>query len=101
MQGMSRPIWQIMASGMDPSTATGLDTSCGDVCCSWWRDDAGLRGPDRSCHVYGDPNFGVVDLDFDAQVISLSIIAGDTGSVAMAADGALLQVQISMKTCSM
>ena len=49
--------------------------------------------------MYGDPNFGVVDLDFDAQVISLSIIAGDTGSVAMAADGALLQVQISMKTC--
>ena len=88
-----------MASGMDPSTARGLDTSCGDPCCSWWRDEAGLRGPGKACHVFGDPNFGTIDFDFDQRVISLSIVSGATGTVAVAADGGLMQVNVSMDTC--
>jgi hypothetical protein len=88
-----------MASGMDTSTASGIDTSCGDVCCTWWRDDAGLRGPNKSCHVYGDPNFGTIDFDFEKRVFTMRILAGDTGNVAMAADGSPLQVDVSMDTC--
>lgn len=88
-----------MASGMDPSTARGVDASCDAPCCSWWRDDAGLRGPEKTCHVFGDPNFGTIDLDFDERVMTLSILSGETGSVAMAADGALMRVHVSMDSC--
>jgi hypothetical protein len=49
--------------------------------------------------VYGDPNFGTIDFDFENRVFTMRIVAGDTGNVAMAADGSTLQVDVSMDTC--
>jgi hypothetical protein len=65
-----------MASGMDTPTASGIDTSCGDVCCTFWWDDAGLRDPSKSCHVYGDPNFGTIDFNFEKRVFTMRIVGG-------------------------
>lgn len=99
VQGLARPIWQIMSSGMDKSTASGLDTSCGDACCGFVKDNAGLRGKGKACHVYGKPNIGMLEFDWLRNTITLSIVAGDTGGIAIGADGAPLQVSISMETC--
>jgi hypothetical protein len=99
LQGLTRPIWQIMASGMDRSTAQGLDTYCKDSCCGFEKDNAGLRGPGRECRVFGDPNFGMIEFDWLSRIITLTVISGDNGGIAIAADGEALQTQISMDTC--
>lgn len=88
-----------MASGMDPSTATGLDTDCGQACCGYNRDNFGLRGHQGECAVFGDPNFGAVDLDWENRIIQLSILNGDGSGVAKGADGKLLTMAVDMDTC--
>lgn len=104
-QDVPRPIWQIMASGMHNSTAVGLEPcdggdADGALCCGFDRDDAGLRGPNRTCSVFGDPNFGVIDLDWIERSIRLAVLRGDGGGVARGADGTPLEATISMDTCA-
>lgn len=100
VQGLQKPIYQVMASGMDPSTAKGLGSAdCGQPCCGFHRDEAGLRGPGHACSVFGDPNFGTVDLDWQKRLIHLSIMNGDGSGVAVGADNEALEMTVDMDTC--
>lgn len=99
MQGLQKPIYQVMASGMDRSTATGLNTDCGQPCCGFDRDKDGLRGPGNTCAAFGDPNFGTVDLDWRERLIHLSIMNGNGSGVAVGAHGKPLKLTVDMDTC--
>eukprot|EP00892_Ulva_mutabilis_P008009 jgi/Ulvmu1/5580/UM023_0117.1 len=98
--GLQKPIYQVMASGMDPSTAAGLGKpACGQPCCGFQRDEAGLRGPGNTCSIFGDPNFGTIDLDWHKRRIHVSIMNGDGSGVAVGANKKELKMSIDMDTC--
>jgi hypothetical protein len=101
VQGLKRPIYQVMASGMDVSTAKGLETGCapGAQCCSWNFDHDGLRGPNKTCNIYGDPNFGIAEFDWDMRHLALSVRRGDGGGVAAGADGVPIRLTLDMDSC--
>lgn len=100
LQGLQKPIYQIMASGMHPSTAVGLD-ACdeSELCCGWNHDSDGLRGAGRACTTYGQPNFGVAEFDWEARVLHLRIMRGDGRGVAAGVDGTVIKMDISIETC--
>lgn len=97
VQGLRKPIYQVMASGMDPSTAPGLIKQ--GPCSGYIRDEAGLRGPGNQCAMFGAPNFGTVDLDWRQRLIHLSIMNGDGSGVAVGDHGKPLQMSVNMDTC--
>ena len=86
---------------MDTSTAKGLESGCGsdEACCGWNVDTDALRGANRTCSIYGDPNFGVADFDWDLRHVHLSIRRGDGGGVALGADGIPIEVTVDIDTC--
>lgn len=89
-----------MASGMHPSTASGLETGCNDTCCSFNRDEDGLRGPGKECNIYGDPNFGIAEFDWDSRRVNLRIMRGDGTGIASGADGVAIKMVVDIDTCS-
>jgi hypothetical protein len=97
MQGLQKPIYQMMASGMDVSTAKGLD-KCDDACCGFQKDVDGMRVP-GPCSVFGDPNFGLIEFDWQGKVMTLRVMNGNGSGVAIGADGAVLQLSVSLDTC--
>jgi hypothetical protein len=100
MQGLTKPIYQVMASGMDKSTAEGLQKcSVGETCCGWQKDVDGLRGPGKVCNIFGDPNFGVAEFDWSRRTVHLSIQRGDGKGVASGADGAPIEMRVNIDTC--
>ncbi|KAG1658589.1 hypothetical protein FOA52_016201 [Chlamydomonas sp. UWO 241] len=92
---LARPLWQFMASGMSPETARHSGTDCKG---SYREDLVGLR-PLGACSYYSDPNFGVVDIDWDKRTVSLKILDGSSGDVANDAGGARQEVVFSLDTC--
>ena len=57
-EGLRRPVWQLMASGMTTSTAQHSSRVCEG---SYLEDLVGLR-PLGKCSIFSDPNFGTVDV---------------------------------------
>ena len=90
-----------MASGMDASTASGLESGCldGELCCGWNNDTDGLRGRGKGCNIYGDPNFGIAAFDWHARTVHLSIQRGDGDGVALGADGVPIELTVNVDTC--
>ena len=101
MQDLQKPIWQVMASGMHETTADGLDRDCpnNETCCGWNHDVDGLRGPERSCNLYGSTNFGSADFDWSALTVKLQINRGDGKGAAKGVDGKDIQVTIGLDSC--
>eukprot|EP01023_Acetabularia_acetabulum_P008625 TRINITY_DN1375_c0_g1_i4.p1 TRINITY_DN1375_c0_g1~~TRINITY_DN1375_c0_g1_i4.p1 ORF type:complete len:583 (-),score=83.82 TRINITY_DN1375_c0_g1_i4:129-1877(-) len=87
-----RPIYQLMSSGMSKSTATGK------LCEGWKVDEIGLR-IHGNCSMYSFENFGMVDVDWDQQVVNLSI-RNLTGQIAIDRSGVAQQVSVDLKTCN-
>ena len=57
-EGLARPVWQFMSSGMTTSTAQHASSTCEG---SFLEDLVGLR-PLGKCALFSDPNFGTVDI---------------------------------------
>lgn len=100
MQDLAKPIYQVMASGMDTSTASGLQTGCNSTCCGYDRDEDGLRGPGKVCNIYGDPNFGVADFDWGRRRVTLSVRRKDGAGVAAGADGVPIRKVVDIDSCA-
>ena len=100
LQDLKKPIYQIMASGMDTSTASGLQGGCNSTCCGYNRDEDGLRGPGRVCNIHGDPNFGVADFDWQRRRVTLSVRRKDGRGVAEGADGKPIRMTIDVDSCA-
>jgi hypothetical protein len=100
VQKLKKPMYQVMASGMHPSTASGLETGCNETCCGWNRDVDGLRGPGKQCNIFGDPNFGIAEFDWEKRRVNMRIMRGDGKGIAKGADGVAIQMSVDIDTCS-
>ena len=92
---LSRPVWQVMSSGMSDSTASSVD----EPCVGTFREDlVGLR-PLGRCAFFSRTSFSLIDLDVLKRRASIKIIDGSTGKVAVSQDGIILQLDMSLDTC--
>ncbi|GAX80017.1 hypothetical protein CEUSTIGMA_g7456.t1 [Chlamydomonas eustigma] len=91
---MKKPVWQFMSSGMTSSTAQGSTTCKG----TYFEDLMGLR-PLGTCSYFSKPNFGVVDIDWDARKVILRIADAKSGETAVSTDRIQQQVSFSLDTC--
>jgi len=96
---LSRPMYQVMSSGM--SDLTAFPTNDAEHCSSYRVDEDGLR-PDGRCSLYTAPNFGMVEVDWDSNVATLSIRDAN-GQVAHPADASLpaLEYRVDLHTCEL
>lgn len=86
-----------MSSGLTTSTAR----SAGEPCRGSLQEDtlgARLLGP---CSYVPQPAFGMVEVDWAAGVMTLSIRNGSTGGVAYGVDGKLQQLRVSLADCQL
>ncbi|KAG2486941.1 hypothetical protein HYH03_014440 [Edaphochlamys debaryana] len=92
---LRKPIYQIMASGMTDSTAKHDGAPCAG---SFREDLLGLR-PLGRCSYMDGPNFGMVEVDWEAQVAHLTLRDASSGAVAVGLDGKEQHLALSLKTC--
>lgn len=90
---LNKTLYQVMASGMTNSTAHG------GACDSYRKDYVGLR-PGGPCAFSAQPNFGLVEVDWGARVVTLSIRKEIGGGVAYSQDGTALAMRVSLDTCT-
>lgn len=86
---------QIMASGLSRSTARSEGAPCEG---SWLHDIVGLR-PLGPCAYVPQPAFGLVEVDWAARRVALSIRDGGGGGVAAGKDGSRQRVVFSLDSC--
>ena len=94
-EGLPKPVWQFMSSGMTTSTAQHGGTRCEG---SFLEDLVGLR-PLGTCSYFDGPNFGTIDIDWDARKVVLTVRDGQSGLAASDRDGVLQQVSFNLDTC--
>eukprot|EP01024_Parvocaulis_polyphysoides_P016453 TRINITY_DN17317_c0_g2_i2.p1 TRINITY_DN17317_c0_g2~~TRINITY_DN17317_c0_g2_i2.p1 ORF type:complete len:222 (-),score=14.79 TRINITY_DN17317_c0_g2_i2:282-947(-) len=94
---LKQPIHQLMASGMSNSTAHGWEEGH-ELCQGWKKDEMGLR-VFGECGLYEYPNFGMVEVDWENQIVKLSI-RDSRGSVARDPSAQELVLSIDLKTCT-
>jgi alkaline phosphatase D len=86
-----------MSSGMTSSTAHHSEQPCEG---SFREDVAGLR-PLGRCAYVAQPNFGMLEVDWQAGVASLSVRDEGGGQVAVGHDGSRQEVRFSLGDCSL
>lgn len=67
---------------------------------SFREDSAGLR-PLGKCSYVPDPGFAMLEVDWGARVVSLSVRNHTTGSIAYGCDGSKQLIQFSLNGCEM
>lgn len=88
---------QVMSSGMTSSTARHSDAACEG---SFREDLVGLR-PLGRCAYMARPNFGLLEVDWQQGVVSLSVRGEEGGGVAAGHDGSRQEVRFSLGDCSL
>jgi alkaline phosphatase D len=88
---------QVMSSGMTSSTAHHSDAACEG---SFREDLVGLR-PLGSCAYMAQPNFALLEVDWQQGVVSLSVRREEGGEVAAGHDGSRQEVRFSLGDCSL
>lgn len=88
---------QAMASGMTFSTAEHKVLPCEG---SFREDLVGLR-PGGKCSYVPQPAFGILEVDWDKRVVSLSIRNHTNGDVAVGHDGTQQLILIDLDSCKM
>lgn len=83
-----------MASGLTRSTARDEGAPCG----GWLADEVGLR-PLGRCAYVPQPAFGVVEVDWRARRVELSIRDADGGGVARGRDGRPQRLVFELDGC--
>ena len=84
-----------MASGLSRSTARSEGAPCKG---SWLHDIVGLR-PLGPCAYVPQPAFGMVEVDWAARRVALSIRDAAGGGVARGKDGTAQHVEFDLDTC--
>ena len=88
---------QAMASGMTFSTAEHKVLPCEG---SFRKDLVGLR-PAGPCSYVPQPAFGMVEVDWQQRVVSLSIRNHTNGAVALGYDGSRQLMRFDLDTCKL
>jgi alkaline phosphatase D len=86
-----------MASGMTFSTAEHKILPCED---SFREDLVGLR-PGGKCSYVSQPAFGMMEVDWERRVVSLSVRNHTTGQVAHGHDGNKQLLRFDLDSCEM
>ncbi|WIA30967.1 hypothetical protein OEZ86_001015 [Tetradesmus obliquus] len=96
---LAKPVYQAMGSGMTYSTAEhkGSHVPCTN---SYREDRTGLR-PLGRCSYVSDPGFSMLEVDWQARVVSLSVRNHTNGEVAYGVDGSRQLIQFSLDTCEL
>ncbi|KAL6753601.1 hypothetical protein V8C86DRAFT_2724287 [Haematococcus lacustris] len=110
--GLQRPVYQLMSSGLTASTASGGPQACEG---SYHEDLVALRPPlpsspgagnssggggDGRCAYAPQPNFGLVEVDWEARVVRLQIRNAADGTLAVAKDGrSQMSLALSLDSC--
>jgi len=94
---LEKPIWQVMASGL--SNLTAHPTNEIAHCRDYLVDNDGQR-PGGACSIYTAPNFGMIEVDWESNVVTMSI-RDARGAVARPADASLpaLEYRMDLGTC--
>lgn len=71
---LAKPVYQVMASGLT------VDTAKPATCQGFHRDRMGLRVPGE-CDFVAGPAFGMVEVDWEQEMVSLQIRDGNEGEV--------------------
>ncbi|GMH45772.1 hypothetical protein BSKO_13735 [Bryopsis sp. KO-2023] len=95
---LTKPIYQVMSSGMTTQTAKYSTEEEG---CSSFREDlAGLR-PGGKCSMVLDPSFGMLDIDWESRIAKMQLRDHKNGKkVAKGYDGKLMELAIDIDTCN-
>lgn len=88
---------QAMASGMTFSTAEHKVLPCGN---SFREDLVGLR-PGGHCSYVPQPAFGMLEVDWEQRVVSLSLRNHTNGETAVGYDGSRQVVRFGLDSCKM
>ena len=86
-----------MSSGLTSSTAHHSEAGCEG---SFREDLVGLR-PLGRCAYVAQPNFGLLEVDWQEGVVSLSVRDEGSGGVALGQDGSRQEVRLSLEDCSL
>ncbi|KAG2450456.1 hypothetical protein HYH02_004958 [Chlamydomonas schloesseri] len=93
---LQKHIYQLMSSGMSSSTAVHDGAPCAG---SYREDLLGLR-PLGRCSLMQQPNFGMVEVDWEKGVVHLTVRAASGGGIATGSDGKMQHVAFSLRTCA-
>lgn len=86
-----------MSSGLTKSTAYIAQD---EACKSWGVDKTGMR-PFGNCSIVIEPSFGILDIDWEGQTVSLQHRTAADGEIAIAADGSRQELIVDLATCKM